>query len=80
VVAPIYNGHGFYLRNDNYIEKLPLFVAGKYPIEDNWWENGTVYKSSDGGDTYTHDSEFLKSCLVFAGLSYYNKCLSFPWK
>jgi len=75
--VPIYNGHGFYLRNDNYIEKLPLFVAGKYPIEDNWWENGTVYKSSDGGDTYTHDSEFLKSCLVFAGLSYYNKCLSF---
>ena len=36
----IYNGNGFYLRSDNFLEKLPLFAAGKYPIEEKWYENG----------------------------------------
>lgn len=73
----IYNGNGFYLRNDNYLEKLPLFVAGKYPIEDKWYENGIIYRSSDGGDRYAKDKNFLKSCFIFTCLSRYNKCLSF---
>ncbi len=73
----IYNGNGFYLRSDNYLEKLPLFAAGKYPIEDKWYENGTIFKSSDGGDKYTKDKDFLKSCFIFTCLSRYNKCLSF---
>lgn len=72
-----YNGHGFYLRKDNYLEKLPLFVASKYPIEDFWYENGILYKCLDGGDNYKKDKEFLKQCLIFVSLSYYNKCLSF---
>ena len=59
----IYNGNGFYLRSDNFLEKLPLFAAGKYPIEEKWYENGTIFKSSDGGDKYTKDKDFLKSCL-----------------
>lgn len=75
--VPIYNGHGFYLRTDNYMEKLPLFVAGKFPIEDNWYWNGMIYKSTDKGDLFKTDKKFLKSCLLFSGLSYYNKCLSF---
>ena len=74
---PLYNGNGFYLRKDNYLEKLPLFVAGKYPIEDLWYENGILYKSFDGGDKYKKDKEFLKQCLIFTSLTYYNKCLSF---
>ena len=61
----IYNGNGFYLRSDNYLEKLPLFAAGKYPIEEKWYENGTIFKSSDGGDKYTKDKDFLKSCFIF---------------
>ncbi len=73
----IYNGNGFYLRSDNYLEKLPLFAAGKYPIEDKWYENGTIFKSSDGGDKYAKDKDFLKSCFIFTCLSRYNKCLSF---
>lgn len=73
----IYNGNGFYLRSDNYLEKLPLFAAGKYPIEDKWYENGTIFKSSDGGDRYIKDKDFLKSCFIFTCLSRYNKCLSF---
>lgn len=74
---PIYNGNGFYLRKDNYLNKLPLFCAGKYYIEDNWFENGIVCKTSDAGEKYINDKDFLKSCLMFTGLSYYNKCLSF---
>lgn len=73
----MYNGHGFYLRRDDYLTKLPLFAAGKYPIEDHWYENGVVYKSADGGDAYTHDQDFLMRCLIFTCLSRYNKCLSF---
>lgn len=74
---PMFNGNGFYLRSDNYLEKLPLFAAGKYPIEDKWYENGTIFKSSDGGDKYTKDKDFIKSCFIFTCLSRYNKCLSF---
>ncbi|MFZ1019982.1 MAG: hypothetical protein WAN61_03280, partial [Minisyncoccia bacterium] len=77
VRAGVYAGNGFYLRSDNYLEKLPLFAAGKYPIEDKWYENGTIFKSSDGGDKYTKDKDFLKSCFIFTCLSRYNKCLSF---
>ncbi len=73
----VYAGNGFYLRTDNYLEKLPLFAAGKYPIEEKWYENGTIFKSSDGGDKYTKDKDFLKSCFIFTCLSRYNKCLSF---
>lgn len=75
--VPIYNGHGFYLRKDNYTEKLPLFVAGKFPIEDNWYLNGMIYKSTDKGDLYKNDAQFLKECLIYTCLCYYNKCLSF---
>lgn len=73
----LYDGNGFYLRSDNYLEKLPLFTAGKYPIENKWYENGIIYRSSDGGDKYTKDKDFLKSCFIFTCLSRYNKCLSF---
>lgn len=74
---PIYNGHGFYLRKDNYLDKLPLFVACKYPVEDCWWENNIICTTSDKGDAYSKDNDLLKSCLIFTSLTYYNKCLSF---
>jgi hypothetical protein len=73
----LYCGGGFYLREDTFMEKLPLFCATKYPIETNWWENGIIYKSFDGGDKFTKDKAFLQYCLVFTCLSYYNKCRSF---
>ncbi len=73
----IYNGNGFFLRSDNFIEKLPLFAAGKMPIEKTWWLNGIIFKTSDGGEKYKMDRGFLKSCFIFACLSYFNKCRSF---
>lgn len=72
-----YDSNGAFVRRENYLEKLPLFVAKKYSIEDNWIENGIIYTSADKGDTFKNDVNFLKSCLIYTCLSYYNKCLSF---
>lgn len=30
LVAGRYNGNGFFLRKDNYLEKLPMFCASRY--------------------------------------------------
>ena len=68
--------NGFYLRNDNYLEKLPLFTAKLYP-QERWYERDVYFTTGDGGDTYTKDKDFLKSCFIFSCLSRYNKCLSF---
>lgn len=71
-----YGSRGFYLRTDTYLSKLPLFVAKQIPL-DNWYEKEVYATSSDGGEAYAKDKDFLKSCLIYTCLSYYNKCLSF---
>ena len=68
--------NGFYLRDDNYLEKLSLFAAKLYP-QENWYEKDVYFTTGDGGDKYTKDKDFLKSCFIFTCLSRYNKCLSF---
>lgn len=68
--------HGFYLRKDNYLQKLPLWVAKMFP-QDNWYEKDVYNTTSDGGDAYTKDANFLKSCLIYTCLSNQNKCLTF---
>ena len=35
------------------------------------------FTTSDGGNKYTEDKEFLKYCLIYTCLSNQNKCLSF---
>lgn len=72
----LYNGNGFYLRKDKYLNGLPLFIAKLYPF-DEWYMKNIIDTTSDGGDAYTHDSDFLKSCLIYTCLSNQNKCLSF---
>ncbi len=71
-----YNGNGFYLRSDNFIEKLPLFCAKLYP-QEKWYEKDVYFTTSDGGLEYTKDAEFLKACFIFTCLSQRNKCISF---
>lgn len=75
-----YNGleksQGFYLRSDNFIDKLPLFAAKLYP-QKNWFERDVYFTTADGGDRYLKDKEFLKSCFIFTGLSQRNHCRSF---
>lgn len=36
---------------------------------DNWYEKDIYATTSDGGDAYTCDPEFLKSCLLYTCLS-----------
>lgn len=72
----LYNGNGFYLRSDKYLEGLPLFVAKSFPF-DEWYLKNMIDTTSDGGDAYTHDANFLKSCLIYTCLSNQNKCLTF---
>lgn len=82
--AGIYNGNGFFLRNDNFIEKLPLFAASRYirykPI---WTERARIMKSADKAAQYYADVEagildgFLCKCLIFTCLEIQNHCLSF---
>ncbi len=72
-----YNGMGFQLRSDNYLAKLPLFAVGRYPSEGRFWVRGVVNRCADNGDNFTHDDDFLKSCLIFTALAYHNKCRSF---
>lgn len=71
-----FGARGYYLRKDNYLDKLPLFVSKCVPF-DEWYEKDLYYNSADGGDAYTHDENFLKSCLIYTCLSNQNKCLSF---
>lgn len=67
---------GFYLRKDNYLDKLPMWVSKLFP-QDNWYDKDVYNTTADGGDRYTKDHDFLKSCLIYTCLSRYNKCLSF---
>lgn len=67
---------GFYLREDNYIDKLPLFAAKLYP-QKNWYERDVYFTTADGGERYLKDRDFLKTCFIFACLSQRNHCRSF---
>ena len=66
---------GYYLRSDNYIEKLPIFCAKLYP-QDEWYETDVYFNSADKGYEYTKDKDLLRSCLIYTCLSYDNKCRS----
>lgn len=74
--AGVEQSYGFMVRRDNYLEKLPMWVSKMYPM-DNWFDKDVYYNTSDGGDAYTKDKDFLKSCLIYTCLSNQNKCLSF---
>lgn len=72
----LFNGHGFYLRSDNYITKLPLFCAKLYP-QENWYERDIYFTTADKGEEYLKDKDLLKSCLIYTCLCRQNKCISF---
>lgn len=70
------NSYGFWLRKDNYLYKLPMFVAKLFPA-DKWYDKDVYFTTADGGDAYTQDQQFLKMCLIYTCLSNKNKCISF---
>lgn len=71
-----YPAMGRYLTRSNYLPLIVLFVAKMFQ-EEQWYERDIYATTSDGGDAYTHDKDFLKSCLIYTCLSNQNKCLSF---
>jgi len=75
-LQPLTQSYGFYLRSDNFIEKLPLFAAKLYP-QKNWYERDVYFTTADGGDRYLKDEDFLKTCFIFTCLSQRNHCRSF---
>lgn len=72
LVAARYDGNGFFLRKDNYLEKLPMFCASRYiNYNSAWTERARIMKSADGSGRYSTDVangklvQFLLKCLLF---------------
>lgn len=79
-----YDGHGFYIRKDNYLEKLPMFCASRYiTYNREWTERARIMKSADGADKFTKDvasgslQQFLLKCLLFTCLEMQNHMRTF---
>lgn len=79
-----YDGHGFFVRRDNYLEKMPLFAASRYiTYHRTWTERTRIMKTGDGYDkfiTAVHSNsieQMLLKCLLFNCLEMQNHCLSF---
>lgn len=84
LVAGRYDGNGFYLRRDNYLEKLPMFAASRYiSYNGEWTERGRIMKSGDGAERYGRAVEdgtlrqWLLKCCLFCCLEYQNHMRSF---
>jgi len=79
-----YNGNGFYLRKDNYLEKLPMFAASRYITYNRLWtERARIMKSADGYEQFIRDvkneklKQFLLKCLLFTTLETQNHMRTF---
>lgn len=79
-----YDGNGFFLRKDNYLEKLPLFASSRYiTYNPKWTERARIMKSADKSEEYFTDvrngrlSQFLFKCLLFTTLEMQNHMRSF---
>lgn len=84
LVAARYDGNGFFLRKDNYLEKLPMFCASRYiTYNRSWTERARIMKSADGSDRFFKDVEdgklnqFLLKCLLFTCLEMQNHMRTF---
>ena len=84
LVAGRYNGNGFYLHKDNYLEKLPMFAASRYVTYNrHWTERARIMKCADGYTKYNKDVAsgkclpFLMKCLLFSVLETQNHCREF---
>lgn len=80
-----YNGNGFHLRADNFLEKLPMFAAGWWSdYNDKWWLDGVIYRSGDGAERFLADvetkkletMEWLHKVLFYTTMEYYTKIRS----
>lgn len=84
VITSSYRGNGFFVRKDNYLEKLPMFAAGRYiTYNREWTERARIMKSADRADRFFSDvksgklSQFLLKCLLFTCIEMQNHCRTF---
>ena len=84
LIAGRYNGNGFFLHKDNYLEKLPMFAASRYITYNRaWTERARIMKSADGAERYAADvangklRDFLLECLLFTCLETQNHMRTF---
>lgn len=84
LIAGLYKGHGFFLRRDNYLEKLPMFCASRYITYNRaWTERARIMKSGDGYIGFARDvergklSQWLLKCLLFTCLEMQNHMRTF---
>ena len=80
----IFNGNGFFLRKDNYLEKLPMFAASRYiTYNREWTERARIMKSADKAETFFADAKngklnhFFLKCLLFTCIEMQNHCRTF---
>lgn len=84
LVAGRYNGNGFYIHKDNYLEKLPMFCASRYiTYNRGWTERARIMKSGDGADRFNADvasgklDQWLRKCLLFTCVEMQNHMRTF---
>lgn len=79
IMAGRYDGHGFFLRSDNFLEKLPMFAASRYiTYNRHWTQRANIMKSADGAERFnkavssnTIEQDLLK-ILLFTTLETQN--------
>lgn len=83
-VAGRYNGNGFYLSKENFLEKLPMFAASRYiTYNREWTERARIMKSADGYAQFYQDIKngsiqpFLLKTLLFTVLEPQNHMRTF---
>lgn len=76
-----YDGHGAFLREDNFLPILPIFSASRYiKYNRNWTERGKIMKSADMKEKYLTDirngklNNFLMKNLLFVCFEPQNHC------
>ena len=79
-----FDGHGFYVRKDNYLQKMPVFCATRYiTYNRSWTERARIMKSADGADRFNADvasgklDQWLRKCLLFTCLEMQNHMRTF---
>ena len=51
-----YDGNGFFLRSDNFLEKLPMFASSRYiTYNRHWTQRANIMKSADGDERFYKD-------------------------
>lgn len=84
LIAGRYNGNGFFLRSDNFVEKLPMFASSRYiTYNRHWTQRANIMKSADGAERFQNDlkelaiQQQLLKILLFTTLETQNHMRSF---